>query len=258
MNPLPDRLPLVIGVTGHRDLRDQDVQKSKVDTDALRTNSFEYLVDVYKKAQATFEAMGTDGLHHSQEQIQHFRDLRDSALDALQGIPPGLQECTDALDEMGRKIDWVTDQFGDLAKAADEAARKANAVGGSQIDYGTVEGQAEANDPREATLNDWIAAQGLVAGTASWVKHLALVAAGKKKLHDAGVPGFESGGPTGAGGLSVLHAGEYVVPKGGALVSGGGGTTVNILIQGSVVTERELATRLEERLTRKILQGLKV
>ncbi len=25
MNPLPDRLPLVIGVTGHRDLRDQDV-----------------------------------------------------------------------------------------------------------------------------------------------------------------------------------------------------------------------------------------
>jgi len=26
MNPLPDRLPLVIGVTGHRDLRDQDVQ----------------------------------------------------------------------------------------------------------------------------------------------------------------------------------------------------------------------------------------
>src|SRR5690242_9793274 len=25
MTPLPDRLPLVIGVTGHRDLRDQDV-----------------------------------------------------------------------------------------------------------------------------------------------------------------------------------------------------------------------------------------
>ncbi len=25
MDPLPDRLPLVIGVTGHRDLRDQDI-----------------------------------------------------------------------------------------------------------------------------------------------------------------------------------------------------------------------------------------
>src|SRR3982075_228065 len=27
MQPLPDRLPLVIGVTGHRDLRDEDVPK---------------------------------------------------------------------------------------------------------------------------------------------------------------------------------------------------------------------------------------
>src|SRR5262249_51346906 len=27
MDPLPDRLPLVIGVTGHRDLRDQDVPR---------------------------------------------------------------------------------------------------------------------------------------------------------------------------------------------------------------------------------------
>ena len=26
MDPLPDRLPLVIGVTGHRDLRDQDLR----------------------------------------------------------------------------------------------------------------------------------------------------------------------------------------------------------------------------------------
>ncbi|HEY4403702.1 MAG TPA: hypothetical protein VGN55_03535, partial [Xanthobacteraceae bacterium] len=27
MQPLPDRLPLVIGVTGHRDLREQDVAR---------------------------------------------------------------------------------------------------------------------------------------------------------------------------------------------------------------------------------------
>src|SRR4051812_43807947 len=27
MEPLPDRLPLVIGVTGHRDLRDQDIPR---------------------------------------------------------------------------------------------------------------------------------------------------------------------------------------------------------------------------------------
>lgn len=37
MNPLPDRLPLVIGVTGHRDLRDQDVPALEQDVAAIIT-----------------------------------------------------------------------------------------------------------------------------------------------------------------------------------------------------------------------------
>src|SRR5258708_20873104 len=35
MQPLPDRLPLVIGVTGHRDLRDEDVPKLEAEVAAI-------------------------------------------------------------------------------------------------------------------------------------------------------------------------------------------------------------------------------
>jgi hypothetical protein len=35
MEPLPDRLPLVIGVTGHRDLRDQDVPRLEQEVAAI-------------------------------------------------------------------------------------------------------------------------------------------------------------------------------------------------------------------------------
>lgn len=48
------------------------------------------------------------------------------------------------------------------------------------------------------------------------------------------VPSFAAGGPTGQGGLALLHPGEFVVPAGGALVSGGGsGSAVfNITVNG--------------------------
>lgn len=48
-------------------------------------------------------------------------------------------------------------------------------------------------------------------------------------------PSFESGGPTGQGGLALLHPGEFVVPAGGALVQGGSrssSTVFNITVQG--------------------------
>lgn len=54
------------------------------------------------------------------------------------------------------------------------------------------------------------------------------------------IPGFESGGPTVAG-LAMLHDGEYVVPKGGALVSGGGGgDTYNINVNGAFGTMQQV------------------
>src|SRR5215469_15927105 len=35
MQPLPDRLPLVIGVTGHRDLRDEDVPQLEAEVERI-------------------------------------------------------------------------------------------------------------------------------------------------------------------------------------------------------------------------------
>lgn len=54
-------------------------------------------------------------------------------------------------------------------------------------------------------------------------------------LQRAGIIGsFAAGGPTGSGGLSMLHDDEYVVPKGGALVKSGGGGGAPIQLNLSV------------------------
>jgi hypothetical protein len=61
----------------------------------------------------------------------------------------------------------------------------------------------------------------------------------------AGLPGFESGGPTGLGGPAMLHPSEYVVPKNGALVWRDPGAsssatpaapqTINLVVDGKVL-----------------------
>src|ERR1700704_5759523 len=46
MQPLPDRLPLVIGVTGHRDLRDEDVPRLEAKVAAIIARlRHDYLAD---------------------------------------------------------------------------------------------------------------------------------------------------------------------------------------------------------------------
>ncbi len=59
------------------------------------------------------------------------------------------------------------------------------------------------------------------------------------------IPGYEEGGPTGPGGIAVLHPDEFVVPKGGALVAGGarGGDTY-ITVQTLLGTVDELAAAI--------------
>ncbi len=52
------------------------------------------------------------------------------------------------------------------------------------------------------------------------------------------INGFARGGPTGRGGLAMLHAGEFVVPKDGALVSGSGGPQIiQLVVDGRVLAE---------------------
>jgi hypothetical protein len=49
---------------------------------------------------------------------------------------------------------------------------------------------------------------------------------------------FAEGGPTGTGGPALLHPDEFVVPRGGALVSGGGGTQIiQVMLDGRVLAQ---------------------
>jgi hypothetical protein len=66
------------------------------------------------------------------------------------------------------------------------------------------------------------------------------------------VTGFATGGPVTRTGLALVHQGEYVVPKGGALATGtGGGMTVNLTVNGWVGNDQEIA----ERVRRELLRG---
>lgn len=69
------------------------------------------------------------------------------------------------------------------------------------------------------------------------------------------LPGFATGGPTGGGGAAMLHANEYVVPEGGALIKGGnsGPLTINLVLPdgqalASVVINELTRGAMQERL----------
>lgn len=62
------------------------------------------------------------------------------------------------------------------------------------------------------------------------------------------VPGYKDGGPT-VEGPAYLHANEYVVPKGGALVmSGGGSTTIQIYVTQPLGTPAAIAAAVDQAL----------
>jgi hypothetical protein len=65
---------------------------------------------------------------------------------------------------------------------------------------------------------------------------------------------FDAGGPTGSGGLSLLHPGEFVVPRGGALVKGGGGTVVNVNIdaRGANFEDDRALARLADKIAQQV------
>jgi hypothetical protein len=69
------------------------------------------------------------------------------------------------------------------------------------------------------------------------------------------LPAFADGGPVGSDMVARIHAGEYVVPKGGALISNGSGSGVNIgnisisvNVDGSSSSGEEIAAQIQEAL----------
>jgi hypothetical protein len=59
------------------------------------------------------------------------------------------------------------------------------------------------------------------------------------------MPGFDTGGPVAATGPAIVHAGEYVIPKDGTLVSGGGSPII-INAQGLYMSVQQLTDAISE------------
>ncbi len=70
-------------------------------------------------------------------------------------------------------------------------------------------------------------------------------------------PSLAVGGEINRSGMVFVHAGERVIPaevaQGGKM--GGGGTTVNVYVDGNVTSERDLQRTIEEQLTRRVKNG---
>lgn len=64
-------------------------------------------------------------------------------------------------------------------------------------------------------------------------------------------------GPVGQAQMAVVHGGERITPyRGGDNGSWGGGTTVNVMVQGSVIAERDLGRVIADQLRNNALLGV--
>lgn len=65
------------------------------------------------------------------------------------------------------------------------------------------------------------------------------------------LPRLDVGGTVLQTGVAVVHRGEVVSPAAGSSLSGAGGTSITIIVQGSVTSERELVDAIHSGLLRK-------
>jgi len=224
-----------------------------VNWQALGAASQEALQQAYEKAQATLEQASSGSLTFSQAAMQHFRDVRDAALEALHGITPALKESETALDSYNDKVMGIETSFKgwnaaimetndaldknrQKSRAAGEAAKQANLDMGNTIDTATA-----AQDP---VINEYLKA-GWSLKNAEALKLAKQYGFTPKLFDERGnpetapspserVPGY-AGGVTGAPGgwamvgekgpeLVNLPPTSNVIPFGG----GGGGASINL------------------------------
>lgn len=238
----------------------REIEHIGADWRALAATSQEALQQAYEKAQATLEEAESGSLHFSQAAIQHFRDVRDAALDAMRGITPGLKEAESEFELFNEKVMGIKTSFEGWNSAvmgvndaldknrqkqdAASAAKKKNAEMGNTIDSATA-----AQDPE---INNYLK-EGWSLKNAEALK-MAKLYGFTPKLFDAlgnpetapspgeRVPGYAGGVMGAPGGLAMvgergpelvqLPRGSNVIPFGG---SGGGSVSFvnNFSISGA-------------------------
>lgn len=205
-----------------------------VDWDVFKTKSISALQETADNALATYNAMVESG--------DFFRDALDQQLakyhqlqDAARGYGQTAVAASEAAAAAAKKH---ADELVKITAAAD-AAKAAMLAMGNTYDIGHA-----ARDPEIMKLlhDGWslenaealnLARQwGFQAKTYDKLGNLETTPSKAER-----VPGYETGGPT-VPGLSMLHGGEYVVPKAGALVASGAGTApqvINLVVDGRVL-----------------------
>lgn len=195
-------------------LREQDVKQNSAGQADIFNHSREFLELTLQNAQDKLQEALSSGLNMSSQYIDTLHEKIDEAHDALDKFSDGF----DKLNDVAQKAMDITKQI----QLGDGGHLQAFA----QVDYGTVEGQAEANSGKEGTMSDYLRYYGVEAGPALFAAHMAAVEAGRKKLHDAHVPGFAAGTSYAPGGWAMV--GEQgpeamYVPQGASIIPNGGG-----------------------------------
>ncbi len=238
----------------------QKLNGVKVDWAALAAASKESLQQTYDKAQATYEAAQSSSLHFSSAAIQHFRDLRDAARNALfdtQAV------AVSAFDKMNQAVMGISSSFDGWNKAimtVDASIVKLAKDQASLTQGNTLDTATAAQDPQINALLK----QGWSLKNAEAVK-LAQQWGFTPQLFDPlgnpetspskgeRVPGYAGGVWNAPGGWSMV--GErgpeaMYVPKGASILPNGtapqlGAQTINVVLDGRVLASvvNDITTR---------------
>jgi hypothetical protein len=218
-----------------------------IDTEFMRSHSISGMTEQATNALAQYNRMAASGDFYRAEleaQYAKYLQLRDAAR--------GYGDT--AVDAQNRSAAATAKHNAELAKqqkaiddaAAAEARRQAG--GSNQFDLSTPEGRAKVPGDIAGYLHDGYSFD--QAALLAYAKKMGFSVDNDPLMRNKGprVPGFETGGSTGGGGLALTHPGEYVVPKGGALVmrddaGRGGGLAItwtgDVVVQGSLLTTRD-------------------
>lgn len=235
---------------------DQIIQKT-LESDRYSKAYYDKLRD---SAEATYEFAMAHSDQYLDRTIQMYYQAYQEAARASATWATHVQSDMDSVEQKAPGVVSAIDSIASADRAAAAAANEAAAAHKKMMDMGnTLDIATAAQDPE---INQLLH-QGWSLKNAEALK-LAHQWGFTPKLYDPlgnpetspskgeRVPGYILGGPTVAG-LSMLHDGEYVVPKDGALVSsGGGGVVVQVYVQGvwDPATTRDMTQRISDEMIR--------
>ncbi len=221
-----------------------------VDWDLWKTRSRGALEEVAANALKTYEAMISSG-QFLREDLDKQREKWWAARDAARGYGDA---GVDAGQRVAAAQEAAIQKLAETRAAADAAAAALRRMGNSiTYDLSNDAGIANYRKLNPGANIQWSNAQiEAFIGKGGTLQGLIELGVINPYAAFTNAPGFADGGPTGSGGPAILHPDEFVVPKSGALVSGGsrGPMTVNVMLPDG----RVLASVVVDSLSQDMMQ----